>query len=189
MRLSRVLPLLVLLTAITLPALADTYTVDPVHSFSLFRIRHMNVSWVWGRINNPAGTVEFDPAAPEKTAFNLTLDAANIDTNNAQRDGHLKSPDFFNAKEFPTLTFKSTAVKKLDDKTLEVTGDLTIHGVTKSITAKIDLAGTGKDMKGNPLVAFETVVEIKRSDFGMTALPAAVGDDVRLTIALEAGKK
>jgi polyisoprenoid-binding protein YceI len=170
-------------------ALADTYAVDPVHSSAIFRVRHMNTSWVYGRINNPRGTVSYDRAAPEKASFEVTLKAADIDTNVADRDKHLKSPEFFNAKEHPTLNFKSTAVKKTDDTHLEVTGDLTIHGVKKSVTVPIEISGTGKDMKGTPIIGFETTLNIKRSDFGMKELLNLVGDDVRIIVSLEAGKK
>jgi polyisoprenoid-binding protein YceI len=190
MKLARILGgLAAVLLVGAVPALADSYALDPVHSFATFRIKHMQVSWSYGRINAPEGTVEYDAAAPEKTSFNLTLKTANIDTGVAARDGHLKSPSFFNAKEFPTITFVSKSAKKIDDTTLEVTGDLTIHGVTKSVTAKVELSGTGKDMKGNPLVGFETTLEIKRSDYGMTELIPAAGDEVRIIFALEAGKK
>ena len=168
---------------------ADTYAVDPVHSFAMFRIRHMNTSWVYGRINGPEGTINYDAAAPEKSSFEITLKAENIDTAVAARDNHLKSPTFFNAKEYPTLTFKSTSVKKADDTHLDVTGDLTIHGVTKSVTISLEVAGTGKDMKGKPIIGFESTFTIKRSDFGMKEFAGVVGDEVRITVAMEADQK
>lgn len=168
---------------------AESYAVDPVHSFAIFRIRHMETSWVYGRINGPEGTVSYDAAAPEKATFEITLKADNIDTNAAARDNHLKSPTFFNAKEYPTLGFKSTSVKKTDDTHLAVTGDMTIHGVTKAVTFPLEISGTGKDMKGNPIIGFETTFSLKRSDFGMKEFAGAVGDDVRITFAIEADKK
>jgi polyisoprenoid-binding protein YceI len=170
-------------------ALAASYAVDPVHSSALFRVRHMNTSWVHGRINGPQGMVSYDPVAPEKSSFEVTLKAADIDTHVAARDNHLKSPAFFNAKEYPTLTFKSTAVRKTDDTHLEVTGDLTIHGVKKFVTVSMEISGTGKDMKGTPIIGFETTFTIKRSDFGMKEFLNMVGDEIRITVSLEADKK
>src|SRR5271154_6211492 len=156
-------------------ALADSYAIDPVHSTTVFRIKHLNTAYVYGRFDGPEGTVNYDPAAPEQTTFDVTLQAAKIDTGNDQRDNHLKSPAFFNAKEFATLTFKSTGVKKGDDTTLEVTGDLTIHGVTKSVTVKVDVTGMGKDPKGNPVVGFESTFVVNRNDYGITEFPGMLG--------------
>jgi len=168
---------------------AETYAVDPVHSFVTFRIKHLNTSYTYGRFNSPEGAINYDAANPEKTTLEVTVKVANVDTNNAARDNHLKSPTFFNVKEFPTITFKSNAAQKKDDTHLEITGDLTLLGVTKSITLNVEITGTGKDMKGNPLVGFETTLAIKRSDYGMKEMLDAVGDDVSLAISIEAGKK
>ena len=171
-------------------ALADNYAIDPVHSTDVFKIKHLDVAYVYGRINGPTGTISYDPANPEATKFDVTLQAANVDTGNAQRDNHLKSPAFFNAKEFPTLTFKSASVKKLDDKTLEVTGDLTIHGVTKSITVKIDVVGIGPGVpQTGPVAGFESTFTINRNDYGIKEFPGVLGDDVTFTISLEGDKK
>ena len=97
----------------------------------------------------------------------------------------MKSPDFFNAKQFPTISFKSTSVKKDGDTVLNVTGDLTLHGVTKSITVPLTVVGSGKGMAGETRTGFEGTVEFKRSDFGMTGLAPVVGDDVRLIVSIE----
>ena len=177
------------LAGMTTGAMADSYALDPVHSTTVFRIKHLNTAYVYGRFDGPEGTVNYDPAAPEQTTFDVTLQAAKIDTGNDQRDNHLKSPAFFNAKEFATLTFKSTGVKKVDDTTLEVTGDLTIHGVTKSVTVKVDVTGMGKDPKGNPVVGFESTFTVNRNDYGITEFPGMLGDDVRFTISIEGDKK
>src|SRR6476620_1597870 len=113
---------------------ADTYKLDPVHSTAVFRIKHANVSYFYGRIVGPEGTIDVDSSDPTKLHFDVTLKIANIDTANPNRDKHLKSPDFFSAQEFPTITFKSTSVKAGADNKLEVTGDMTMHGQTKPIT-------------------------------------------------------
>jgi polyisoprenoid-binding protein YceI len=180
----------IVLSATGAAALADNYAIDPVHSTDVFKIKHLNVAYVYGRINGPTGTISYDPANPEATKFDVTLEAANIDTGNAQRDNHLKSPAFFNAKEFPTLTFKSTSVKKLDDKNLEVTGDLTIHGVTKSVTVKVEVVGTGPGVpQTGPVAGFESTFTINRNDYGIKEFPGMLGDDVTFTISLEGDKK
>jgi polyisoprenoid-binding protein YceI len=169
---------------------ADTYKVDPVHSSAIFRIQHANIGYVWGRINDPAGGYTLDPADPTRSTFNVELQVNNVDTHNDKRDAHLKSPDFFNAKQFPTVTFKSTAVKKgASDKVLDVTGDLTLHGVTKSVTIPVELTGQGQFPPGTQRAGVEATFTIKRTDFGMDKMVGMVGDEVRLVIALEAVKQ
>ncbi len=172
------------ITGTSLAALGDSYALDPVHCSAIFRIKHNNTSYVYGRINAPEGTLTYDPAKPEASSFDITMKAANIDTNNAQRDTHLKSASFFNAKEYPELTFKSKSVKKADGDSLEVTGDLTIHGVTKPLTVKLDHTGDGAGTIG-----FEATFTINRNDFDIKEMPGALGDDVRIMVAFEAKKK
>jgi len=169
-------------------ALADTYGVDPVHSSAVFRIKHAEASYLYGRINAPEGTVVYDAAKPESSSFEVTLKADNIDTGNKMRDGDLKGPNYFNAKEFPTLTFKSTSVKKADETHLDVTGDLTIHGVKKSVTVSIEHTGDGKSMKGTAVSGFETTFTINRADFGMKE-QQGVGNEVKIMVSLEGDKK
>jgi polyisoprenoid-binding protein YceI len=173
-----------------LAALADTYTVDPVHSSAVFRIRHNNVSYFYGTVTpGPEGTIIYDASKPEASSFDVTVKVANIQTGNPNRDNHLKSPTFFNVKDFPTMTFKSTSVKKGEGNTLAVTGDLTIHNVKKSVTVNMELTGEAKDQRGNPLVGFEGTFNIKRGDFDMKEMTNIAGDDVRIIISLEADKK
>jgi polyisoprenoid-binding protein YceI len=172
------------------PALAaDDYKVDPVHSTVLFRVHHANVGQYWGRFNDPAGTFTLDEADVAKSTFNVEVKVNNVDTHNPQRDGHLKSPDFFNEKQFPTITFKSTAAKKGDAaNVLLVTGDLTIHGVTRSVTVPVELTGKGEFPKGTPRAGVEAVFNIKRTEFDMKNMVGPVGDDVRLVVSLEGTK-
>jgi polyisoprenoid-binding protein YceI len=170
------------------PALAgDTYKADPVHSSVVFRVKHANASYVWGRFNEPAGTFVLDEADPTKSSFTVELQAAKIDTGVAQRDGHLKSPDFFNARQNPKITFKSTSVKKLEDNKLEVAGDLTLNGQTKPITVVVELVGKGEFM-GKPRAGVEATLNVKMSDFAMKGNPA-VGDEVKIIAALEGVKQ
>jgi len=168
---------------------ADTYQVDPVHSTFLFRIKHMNVSYTYGRINNGTGTVVVDEADPSKSSVELELKPENVDTNNEKRDQHLKGPDFFNSKQFATITFKSKSIKKDGDTNFDVTGDFTLLGVTKEITVKLTRTGAGKDPMGNFRTGFEGTFTIKRSDYGMTQMLQGVGDDVQITTSVEAMRK
>ena len=164
---------------------AADYQVDPVHTTLIYRIKHLQSSYSYGRFNKVGGTLAYNPTAPEKTAINMSVNSTDIDSGDPQRDGHLRSPDFFNVKQFPTISFKSTSVKKTGDDKLEVTGDLTLHGVTKSVTTTLTVVGTGKGMAGETRTGFEGTLEIKRSDFGMKGLLEAVGDDVRLIVSIE----
>lgn len=177
------------LSAISAPfaLAADTYKVDPVHSFVTFRVHHLGAGYTYGRFNEPAGEVVIDEAAPENSKINVTIQAEKVDTGHAGRDAHLRKADFFSAAEFPEIKFASTTVKKVDDKTWEVTGDLSLHGVTKSITVTLNRTGTGKGMQGETRTGVETSpFKIKRTDFGMTNMVGPAGDEVTLVVALEA---
>ena len=165
---------------------ADTYKIDSEHSSVIFRIGHFNVANIYGRFNDPTGTVVYDKADPAKTQFTFEVKTDNVDTDNEKRDAHLKSPDFFDAKQFPVITFKSTSVKAEGD-TLQVTGDLTLHGVTKSITVPLTKTGE-KDTKMGYRTGWQTQVDLKRSDYGMTGMVGPIGDDVHLVISFEAVK-
>lgn len=168
---------------------ADTYKVDSVHSTVLFRIQHLGVSYTYGRFDEPTGTFTVDEADLSKSSVEMQLQAGNIDTGNAKRDGHLKSPDFFNVKVFPTITFKSTAVKKSADNTYEITGDLTLHGVTKSVTLTMQHVGSAKSPMGDFRSGYEGTLVINRTDFGMSNMVGMVGDEVHLTISIEGVKQ
>jgi len=171
------------------PAVAPgTFEVDPVHSSALFRVQHFKAGYFHGRFNAVSGTIVFDEGNPSGCAVEVSVRADSVDTANPKRDEHLKTADFFNAAEFPTLSFKSKSVKGTGKGEFEVTGDLKIHGVTKPVTVKASHTGTGKG-RGGELVGFETVFTVKRSDFGMNYMPGALGEEVRITIALEAERK
>ncbi len=165
---------------------ADTFTVDPVHSSLIFRVKHFNVGHIYGRFNQYSGSFAFDERNPADCKLDIEVRIDSIDTANADRDKHLKGPDFFNAKEFPAMTFKATRMKAADEKTYDVTGDLTIHGVTKPVTVKLERLGTAKDPRsGKPRTGWETTFSINRSDFGMKYGVPAIGDEVRITVAIE----
>ncbi len=168
-------------------ARAENYALDPNHSSVTFKISHLGLSWIYGRFNDFSAECSYDPASPEKSTFNMTIKTESIDTNNQGRDKHLRSGDFFNAKQFPLITFKSTEVKAID-KGLKVTGDFTMHGETKSITFPL-LGGKAIDFKGKMRTGFSTELKIKRSDFGMGKFVEMLGDDVHIAVSFEAEKK
>jgi polyisoprenoid-binding protein YceI len=176
--------------AVAAPAsAADTYQLDPVHTSVTFKVKHLNVTFVYGRFNDVAGTLVFDEADPANSSIHVQVKTASIDTFNAKRDDHLRSPDFFDAAAFPVIEFRSTAVRKVDPETYNVQGDLTLHGVTRSVMVAAILTGAGKDPWGNDRIGFETVFLVKRTDFGMANNLQVAGDDVRLTVSVEGVRK
>src|SRR5262245_16340109 len=170
-------------------ATADKYDVDPVHSFVFFKIKHLGVGYVWGRINGPTGAILLDEATPSGSSVSVDLKADNVDTGVEKRDQHLKSPDFFNAKQFPTISFKSKSVKKSGDSGFEVTGDFTLLGVSKEITITLNHVGTGKDPMGNIRTGFDGSLTVKRSDYGMKQMLDMASDDVLITLSIEGTRK
>jgi polyisoprenoid-binding protein YceI len=180
---------LTLISAVVLSAnAADTFKLDPVHSFVLFSVQHLGIANTYGRFNDIAGTVVFDKDNPSKSSVELSVPVESLDTHNSIRDKSLKSPDFFDAKQFPTMTFKSTKVEGSGD-TLKVSGDLTIHGVTKPMTVDFKKGGEGKGVFGEMRGGGETHFTIRRSDFGMNFQQGAVGDEVNITLSLEGIEK
>ena len=167
------------------PAHADEYAVDNVHSSLVFRVKHNNVAYFYGRFNELSGRFRFDDAEPANAMFELEIKTQSVDTNNKSRDNHLKSPDFFSAREFPVIGFKSTEVKKTGDDTFEVTGDLSLHGATRPITATVERVGTGTGRGGTRVAGYEAVLAIKRSEFGMNYALDSLGDEVRIMLGVE----
>ena len=176
-----------LLVVFSLPACAaETYKIDPAHTSIVFRAKHLGIAYVYGRFNEPTGSFVFDESSPAKSAIEIRAETKNIDTAVEKRDAHLKSPDFFNAAEYPMVSFKSTSVKKINETTYEVAGDLTLLGKTRPITVKVHATGAGKDPWGNFRRGFQTHFSIKRSDFGMDFMIGGVSDEVNLTVSVEA---
>jgi len=166
-----------------------TWNGDTVHSFVLFKIKHLGVSFAHGRFSDFSVSAQAGEGGADLSGVSFTVRTESVDTGNAKRDQHLKSPDFLNVKQFGEMSFKSTAVKALDKDTSEVTGDLTLHGVTKPLTVKVARVGSGKGMKGEELAGYETSFMLKRSDFGMTNMVGPVGDEVYVEVAVEAAKQ
>jgi polyisoprenoid-binding protein YceI len=194
----------------------DGYALDPAHTSATFKIEHLGISWVSGRFNDVSGKCAIDKADPAKCSFEMTIKTTSIDTNNAQRNEHLRSEDFFNVKQFPEMTFKSTSVKKPAPATqpvtteaaatkpahdapetqpavasavYEVTGDFTLHGVTKPVTFILRGGKEAEFPKGTQRIGFFAEFSLKRSDYGMDKLPGAVGDVVKITVSFEATRQ
>jgi polyisoprenoid-binding protein YceI len=177
------------ISAAILPAFgAETYKIDPVHSSVLFSIKHLGVTDFYGVFKEISGTVTIDRADPAKSTIDLAVPVESVDTRNPKRDQHLKSPDFFNAKQFPALSFKSKKVEGAGDL-YKVTGDFTLHGVTKAITIEFKKGGEGKGMEGEMRGGGEARFMIKRSDYGMTFMQGALGDEVNIIVSVEGIKQ
>ena len=144
-----------------------TYTIDPSHSRIGFVARHAMVTKVRGSFNEFDGSGYFDAENPANSRLELTIQAASIDTRSADRDGHLRSNDFFDMEKYPTISFASTAVDKVDDDTYRVTGDLTIKDVTKPVTVDFEYAGTAVDPFGNTRLGLDGSVVVNRKDWGV----------------------
>ena len=167
---------------------ADSYTLDPAHSFAHFAINHMGFSTVHGRFDKTSGKFTLDNAA-KSGSLDVTIDASSISTGFAKRDEHLRSPDFFNAMEFPSVTYKSTKVVFRGNAPASVEGNLTLLGVTKPVTLTIDAFKCGQNpMSKKDQCGADAHASIKRSDFGMKAFLPGIGDEVQLTFDVEAGK-
>ena len=170
---------------------AGTFEIDTAHSMILFRAKHKGISYNYGRFNEFTGKITMDETDISKSAVEFEIKTASVDTANNKRDQHLRSPDFFSAKQFPVITFKSTTVnmKEGEEDMLEVTGDIELLGVKKPITVDVAITGRGKGQRGESLIGFESIFTIKRSEFGMTYGAGAVSDDVRLIVTIEAIQK
>jgi polyisoprenoid-binding protein YceI len=173
---------------------ADTYVFDKAHSTIGFQIRHL-FSNVPGKFDDFTGTIQFDETNPEQSSVEVNIKTASIDTGVKMRDDDLRSPNFFDAAKFPETNFKSKSVKSTGKDTFDVTGDLTMHGVTKEMVLKVELIGKGPGMKqGSILSGWDATTALKRSDFGLAWNKViegtqVVGDDVKIELHVEADKK
>lgn len=174
-------------TAVTTAAEGE-WTIDSVHSSVMFRILHMNTAYFYGRFNDLSGTIAWDDASPAASAFDVTIQTTSVDSKNQGRDKHLRGTDFFNTEQFPTATFKSTSMKPAGEGKVEVTGDLTLNGVTKPVTATVEKTGQNKGQRGSEVIGFETIFTIKRGDFGINFMPGGLGDEVKVFASFEAKK-
>jgi polyisoprenoid-binding protein YceI len=176
-----------LVTGFAAPASAEKYILDKPHTQIIFVVNHMGFSNSYGKFTDYSGEINFDEAQPEKGDVNVTIQTASLDLDDEKWNEHMKTKDFFNVEQFPTMTFKSTKVEKTGDKTANITGDLTLLGVTKPVTLSTTLSKAGKHpMKDANAAGFTATADIKRSDFGMTNGIPMVSDDVKIIIEVEA---
>ncbi len=180
-----------ILGAVTCPlaAAAETYEVDPTHSAAVFKVSHFGISFVTGGFTDVSGTIVMDRDNPGKSSVEFVIQTASVNTHLKKRDEHLRSADFFDVKKYPTMSFKSSRVKKLGDNLYEVTGSFSLHGVTRIITTRVTFIGETDVPWGQHRAGFETSFSINRTDYGMDKLLKPAGDKVQITILVEAMRK
>ncbi|MDE0890604.1 MAG: YceI family protein [Planctomycetota bacterium] len=166
-------------------ATAEAFEVDLVHSSIIFRVKHANVSYAYGRFNEFSGEIQWSPEQLGDTSVSFEVKADSVDTNNEGRDEHLCGPDFFSCKEFPTWSFQSKKVEALGEDRYAVSGEMTMRGEKKDLRFEMDMTGEG-EQRGTKKIGFETTFSIKRSEFGMDYGLKGIGDDVRVTMSIEA---
>ncbi len=196
--------MLTLLKKITVPALAlllssmaladqpgGTYQFDKkgAHQFVTFKISHLGYSWLYGRFNDFNGTFTVDADNPENSQVTATIQTASVDSNHAERDKHLRGDDFLDVNEYPTATFKSTKIEKTGEKTAKITGDFTLHGVTKPITLDAKMIGYGDDPWGGYRMGLEASTTLTLSDFGITKNLGPASETVEIIISVEGIKQ
>ena len=168
----------------------EKFEIDPVHSTIGFKVKHL-FSYVTGRFNEVQGTITGDAAKPEDSTVEVKIATKSVSTANEKRDTHLKSADFFDVEKFPDMTFKSKKIARTGDDTADVTGDFTLHGVTKEVVLKVKFLGKGKGMTGGLQTGWEAKTTIKRSEYGLVwnkviEGTSVVGDDIEITLEIEA---
>jgi polyisoprenoid-binding protein YceI len=167
-------------------AAQDTWQLDPPHSSAQFSVRHLGISTVRGAFTKVSGTVQYDAANLNKSSLQANIDAASVDTRVEARDNDLRSPRFLDVAKYPTITFQSKKVETAGAGKLKITGDLTIHGVTKEVSLDVDGPTPAiKDPWGNLRMGASATTKINRMDFGVSALPGVVGDDISITLDIE----
>lgn len=174
------------------PALADTYKIDTSHVYVGFEVDHLGFSTTYGRFNDVSGTIEFDEENPENSSVDVKIDPASVDTGHAERDEHIRGADLLNTAEYPEMSFKSTGIERTGEKTGRITGDLTLHGVTKAVTLDTTFTRQGTYPMTEEeihVIGFNATTTIKRSDFGMDKWLEMIGDELPITISFEAHKQ
>jgi len=163
---------------------ADHYRVNPGNSSVMFRIKNRGVTFFYGRFNDFSGNFTLNADEPAKSSIEMTVKATSIDTNSRKRDDHLRTPEFFNVAKFAEISFKSKSAKKTGENEYEISGDMTLLGVTRPLSVKVTHTGTRGNFSG-----FETKFTIKRSDFGMNKFIPGIGDEVHLFVSVEGTKQ
>ncbi|MEP0708403.1 MAG: YceI family protein [Parvibaculum sp.] len=181
------------LALLATPALAaDTYRIDSSHVYVGFEVDHLGYSTTYGRFNDVSGTIVFDEENPEASSVTVEIDPASVDTGHTERDEHVRGKDLLNTAEYPEMSFTSTSIERTGEETGKITGDLTLHGVTKPVTLDTTFTRKGTyPMTEEEIVAigFNATTTIKRSDFGMDQWLEMIGDELPITISFEAHKQ
>jgi polyisoprenoid-binding protein YceI len=174
---------------------ATKWVIDPMHSEVQFKVKHLVISTVSGFFKSFEGSMETENDNFEDAQIDFTLDIDSLDTNQSQRDGHLKSPEFFDAEKYPKISFKSTSFKKKGDEEYTLIGDLTIKDITKEVTLDVEYGGQTNDFYGNTKAGFEITGKVNRKEFGLTwdgvteAGSIVLGEDVKLLINVQFAKQ
>ena len=164
----------------------ETWKIDPAHSAAQFSVRHLGISTVRGEFKKVSGSANYDPSDPAKTSIEAAIDATTIDTRVDKRDNDLRGPEFFDVQKYPTITFKSKRTEAEGTGKLKITGDLTIHGVTREVVLDVDGPTPPiKDPKGNSHMGASATTKINRKDFGVSGAPTVAGEEVSITIDVE----
>jgi polyisoprenoid-binding protein YceI len=180
------LALTVLAMTAAAAAQAGTWKIDPNHTAAQFSVRHLGVSTVRGAFMKVSGSAKYDPADPTKLSLDASIDAASVDTRVEMRDKDLRSPNFLDVQQYPTITFHSKQTKVVEAGKLQITGDLTIHGVTKEVVLDVDGPSAAiKDPWGNQRIGASATTKINRKDFGVNGAPGVAGDEITITIDAE----
>ena len=193
-RLNRTLAAIAIGLVIAGSAAADTYTLDPAHTQVMFKVKHLGITTVSGDFGVFSGTFEFDPENFATGSASVTIDVASVDTRNKDRDNHLRTSDFFDVENHPEMTFKSTKIQNIKGDTFQVVGDLTMRGVTKSVTLDVEYSGSATDPWGNEKAAFTATTEINRMDFGVSWSKVietgglVVSKDVKIILEVQGNK-
>src|SRR5947209_5651963 len=186
---SRIVSTLILALSLagTAVAQSSSWQIDPKHTAAQFAVRHLGVSTVRGAFTKVTGSAQVDPTDPSKDSIEATIDASSVDTRVEMRDNDIRSPHFFDAQKYPTITFHSKSAKVAGPGKLAITGDLTMHGVTKEVVLDVDgpSAPIKDPMMGIPRMGASATTKIVRQDFGISAAPGVVGDEISITIDME----
>lgn len=166
----------------------ETWKIDPMHTAAQFSVRHLGISTVRGQFQKVSGTVGYDPVDVGKTSIDVTIDAASVDTRIEMRDNDIRSPNFLEVQKYPTITFKSKHTEVAGSGKLKITGDLTIHGVTKEVVLDVDGPTAPITAMGGSRMGASATTKINRKDFGVNGAPAMAGDEISITLDVEVMK-
>ena len=185
----RLLSTMILFFATASASALEKYEVDTAHTYILFKVKHFDIGFSYGRFDGATGSIVWEDDNPAKNAIKMMVNAVDVNTADDKRDQHIRSADFLNIEKHSAIVFKSTSIKKLDNNLYEVNGELTLLGKARPIRVKVRQTGIGKDPWGNYRRGFETNFVIKRSEWGMDFMLEGVSDEVELTVSIEGIRK